>query len=103
VNISRCDVVFDPSNFIQGCAFALLRSGLDLGVGMAGAIALYGSDFSPMDCAKALVYFKGGDLATVPAAERSRLINAVRLLRISTFKPASIRSHSLSLATPQNI
>jgi hypothetical protein len=79
---------------------ALIRAGISLEAGMAGASALYGVNFAPMDCAKALVFFKGGDLATVPSADRDTLLKAVRSLRLS-INPAAIRSTSLSFANPR--
>jgi hypothetical protein len=75
---------------------ALLRVGQSLQAGMAGASALYGMSFSPMECAKALVYFKGGDLAMVPPADRTTLTNAVRALRLTSFAPAAVLSMSLA-------
>ena len=74
---------------------ALIRAGVTLDSGMAGAMALFGVSFPPMDCAKALVHFKGGDLATIPSADRDTLLKAVRSLRFSII-PAAIRSTSLS-------
>lgn len=74
---------------------ALIRAGVALEAGMAGAMALYGVNFPPMDCVKALVHFKGGDLATIPSADRATLLKAVRSLRFS-INPAAIRSTSLS-------
>jgi len=74
----------------------LLRAGQTLESGMSGAGALYGMSFSPMDCAKALVYFKGGDLALVPPADRTTLMNAVRALRMTSFAPAALLSKSLA-------
>jgi hypothetical protein len=53
-------------------------------------------NFSPMDCAKALVYFKGGDLAMVPPADRTTLIKAVQALRLTSFAPAPLLSSSLA-------
>ncbi len=75
---------------------ALLRSGQSLSAGMAGACALYGPNFSPMDCAKALVYFKGGDLASVPPADRKTLMDQVRALSLSSFPPVPLLSQSLT-------
>jgi hypothetical protein len=75
---------------------SLLRSGQNLDAGMSGARALYGMSFSPMDCAKALIFFKGGDLATVPPADRATLTNAVRSLRITSFSASAILSPSLA-------
>ena len=59
---------------------AMLRAGQRLRDGMNGAMTLFGIQFSPMDCAKALVYFKGGDLTSVPVRDRETLLRAVRLL-----------------------
>jgi hypothetical protein len=78
---------------------ALLRAGLSLASGMGGAAALFGADFSAMECAKALVHFKGGDLATVPPKDKETLLKAVRSLRY-TITPGVIRSQSLSLDFP---
>ncbi len=62
---------------------------------MNSAAALYGENFSAMECVKALVHFKGGDLATVSAADRETLLKAVRALRLK-LTPAPILSRSLS-------
>lgn len=74
---------------------ALLRVGQTLESGMGGAITLFGKNFPPMDCAKALVYFKGGDLATVSAADRETILKAVRDLSYP-FTPIPLLSRSLS-------
>ncbi|HEX9037630.1 MAG TPA: nucleotidyl transferase AbiEii/AbiGii toxin family protein [Ktedonobacterales bacterium] len=55
----------------------LLESGADLAGGLAGARVMYGSAFQPAECLKALVYFEGGDLDTLPAATRTALMGAV--------------------------
>ena len=59
---------------------AMLRRGENLAVGMGGAAALFGVSFAAAQCAKALVYFKGGDLDTVPAADKEPLLDQVRRL-----------------------
>lgn len=59
---------------------AMLRAGVDLERGMAGAMALFGVSFAPAECAKALVHFKGGDLARLAAEDRTILLQAVRAL-----------------------
>jgi hypothetical protein len=74
---------------------ALLRAGLSLESGMGGAVALFGANFSAMECAKALIHFKGGDLATVPSRDKETLLKAVRSLRYE-ITPGIIRSRSLS-------
>jgi len=57
---------------------ALLDAGLDLAGGLASARALFGPAFQPSESLKALVYFEGGDLHTLPAATRQTLIAAIR-------------------------
>lgn len=57
---------------------ALLDAGLELAGGLASARALFGLAFQPSESLKALVYFKGGDLHTLPEAVRQTLIAAAR-------------------------
>jgi hypothetical protein len=70
---------------------ALIESGTRLDRGLASAKALFGATFQPSESLKALVYFEGGDLATLPAAVKKGLILAaasVRALpRIDTLAP----------------
>ncbi len=77
----------------------LLGAGATLGHGLAGARALYGQAFQPAECLKALVYFQGGDLDTLPAETRTELIRAVaatgRLPEVATV------SHTLALRGPE--
>lgn len=56
---------------------ALLRSGMSLTTGLGGAATLFGTSFPPAESLKALVYFVGGDLATVDQADRTTLQTAV--------------------------
>jgi hypothetical protein len=44
---------------------ALLRNGIPLAAGLGGAATLFGPSFPPSESLKALVYFSGGDLATL--------------------------------------
>ena len=56
---------------------ALLRSGVALATGLGGAATLFGPNFQPAESLKALVYFSGGDLATLDAADRATLQTSV--------------------------
>jgi hypothetical protein len=56
---------------------AILRSGLALGHGLAAAEALFAPDLPPMVVLKALTYFEGGDLSSLPANVREDLSAAV--------------------------
>lgn len=74
---------------------AILRAGVALENGLAAAEALYAPDFQPSEAVRALTYFEGGDLASLPRTEREFLIQASgRLRRI----PAAVR-RTLSLST----
>jgi hypothetical protein len=80
---------------------ALLRAGVPLDAGMAGAMALYGGQFSPLECARALVYFKDRALALLPSADRTVLLDAVRGLHTinRSLHPAAILSPSLTASS----
>ncbi|MFN0163832.1 MAG: nucleotidyl transferase AbiEii/AbiGii toxin family protein [Burkholderiales bacterium] len=60
---------------------ALLRARTGLARGLGAACALFGPTFQPNEALKALVYFEGGDLADLDAADRRTLIAAVRKIR----------------------
>jgi hypothetical protein len=77
---------------------ALLGSGVHLDRGLAGARALYGLAFQPAECLKALVYFQGGDLETLPADTRSALISAAAA--VGHLPPVAIVSRVLALSAP---
>jgi nucleotidyltransferase AbiEii toxin of type IV toxin-antitoxin system len=57
---------------------AILAHGVDLSAALAAAGHIYGRAFNPQITLKALTYFADGDLATVPAAVRQRLGEAVK-------------------------
>ena len=57
---------------------AMLRSGVSLEKGMAGAVALYGKQFPPSESLKALTFFQGGDLQSLPQVDRDTLLQVVR-------------------------
>jgi len=75
---------------------AIVRSGVSLEEGMAGAMALFGPNFSPMECRKALVHFQGGDLASLQNSDRTTLLAAVRALPNKESLPLPLLSTSLS-------
>ena len=56
---------------------AILRSGLPLERGLAAAELLFAPDLPPMVVLKALTYFEGGDLSSLPADVRETLCAAV--------------------------
>lgn len=60
---------------------AMLMAGLALDHGLAAARALYGPAFQPNESLKALVFFEGGNLATLTAKEKETLITAAAAVR----------------------
>ncbi len=56
---------------------AILRSGVPLGHGLAAAETLFAPDLPPMVVLKALTYFEGGDLSSLPSDVRETLCAAV--------------------------
>jgi hypothetical protein len=60
---------------------ALLRAGVRLEAGLAAAAAMYFPAFQPSEAIKALTYFEGGDLASLPETERASLTRAVAGMR----------------------
>ncbi|NOS76636.1 MAG: nucleotidyl transferase AbiEii/AbiGii toxin family protein [Nitrospira sp.] len=77
---------------------ALLRAGVSLSHGLAGARALYGPAFQPSESLKALVYFEGGDLHRLTQEERELLIATASSVRALPL--VDIRSPALALSTP---
>jgi len=55
---------------------ALLGNGVSLARGLAAARSLFGPAFQPSESLKALVYFEGGDLDSLPETTRHLLIRA---------------------------
>ena len=60
---------------------AMVSAGVSLGKGLAAARQLYRPTFQPSESLKALVYFEGGDLDTLAAAEKQTLVQAVSAVR----------------------
>lgn len=60
---------------------AMLKHGVALDEGMAGASALFGKAFQPSESLKALVFFEGGDLDTLSADIRSLLVSSVKKVK----------------------
>jgi hypothetical protein len=76
---------------------SMLEHGGSLADGLAAARTLYGGAFQPTECLKALIYFHGGDLQSLPRVARARLTAAVSEVR--ELPKARRRSRSLSAAT----
>lgn len=61
--------------------FALIESGLSLADGLGCARAVYGPGFNPMLPLKALTFFEDGDLPSLPAHVKERLVQSVRAVK----------------------
>jgi hypothetical protein len=57
---------------------ALLQASVSLPLALAAARAIFGERFDPQSTLKALSFFGDGDLDTLEAAVRARLVDAVR-------------------------
>jgi hypothetical protein len=76
---------------------ALLRSGLSLSRGLAAAAALYPRMLNPLDAAKAVGWFKDGNLeAELPATTRAFLASAAAAVDPVTIRPMALLSKHLS-------
>jgi Nucleotidyl transferase AbiEii toxin, Type IV TA system len=60
---------------------AMIHAGNDLATGLAASRALYGLQFQPSECLKALTWFQGGDLVKLTALEKSGLIAAASAVK----------------------
>lgn len=76
---------------------ALLDAGADLPAGLASARTLYGETFQPAECLKALAYFEGGDLSSLPQGVRSTLISASTAVAVLPRVRRSSRKLALSI------
>jgi len=72
---------------------AILGSGLPLERGLAAAEALFAPGLPPMVVLKALTYFEGGDLSSLPAGVRDRLVAAAA--RVGDLPSVQRRSFTL--------
>jgi len=74
---------------------AILRSGLNLEEGLSAAAELFGNSIQPSEVVKALTYFEGGDLHTLPASDKTLLsVAASSIYRIPI---TGLASKSLSI------
>ena len=60
---------------------AMVEAGVPLEKGLAGAAQMYGPAFQPSESLKAMVYFDGGDLGSLPQRDREILILASQRVR----------------------
>ncbi len=74
---------------------AMMRAGRSLARGLAAARALFGKAFQPAAALKALVYFEGGDLASLSRADRNTLIDAASA--VGPLPIVQLRSKSLAI------
>lgn len=72
---------------------AMIKDGVRLSYGLAAARRLYGKNFQPSESLKALVYFEGGDLNSLPEAVKTTLVETVAEVR--DLPPIELKSHHL--------
>lgn len=59
----------------------LLENNVDLAKGISIARKMFGHEFQPSECLKALTYFKGGDLHLLSEQDRFRLVSSAASVR----------------------
>jgi hypothetical protein len=74
---------------------AMLRNGVSLEKGLAGAAALYGARFPPSESVRTMTYFQGGNLANLQKADRDILLSAAKNLQMSELPKVELLSESL--------
>jgi hypothetical protein len=74
---------------------AMLRAGVALSLGLAGARLLFGKAFQPSESLKALAYFRDGDLARLVRPERNTLIAAAAA--VGDLPTVFLRSRTLAI------
>lgn len=74
---------------------AMLRAGISLSRGLAGASILFGRSFQPAESLKALTWFKDGDLARLSRPHRAALIAAAAA--VGDLPVVALRSRTLSI------
>jgi hypothetical protein len=80
---------------------AMVRVGVSLEKGLAAAREMFGTNFQPSECLKAMVYFEGGDLHTLSSEVKKTMIEAVKTVR--RLPPAVLSSHELALPIDEQI
>jgi hypothetical protein len=75
---------------------ALLRNGASLEKGLAGAVTLYGQQFSPAESLKAMTYFQGGDLDQLSQANRDTLLFVAKKLPLGELPQIKLASRNLT-------
>jgi len=59
----------------------MLEAGASLADGLAAALAMFGPNFQPSECLRALVFFRDGDLGTLSEKEKLTLVTAATGVR----------------------
>lgn len=79
---------------------AMVRAGVRVDAGLAAAEKMFHPTFPPTESLKAMVYFRGGDMTRLSAADRTTLMEAARQV---TSLPQVVVSADLALAPTSHI
>lgn len=91
----------EPKDYVD--IAVLLENGLTLNQGIAAAMALFGSSLNPFDTAKAVAWFKDGDLDRKLSALTKACLKRASEGFDPQVKPAPILSRSLAPTAPRTI
>ncbi|MDR3333122.1 MAG: nucleotidyl transferase AbiEii/AbiGii toxin family protein [Synergistaceae bacterium] len=75
---------------------AMLKNGMSLEKGLAGALTLYGKQFPPSESLKAMTYFHGGDLQKLSQPDKETLLLASRTLSVRELPQVKLLSKDLT-------
>lgn len=76
----------------------MIDAGMSVGRGVATARQMFGPQFEPIECLKAMVCFEGGDLSTLARDYRQKLIGAI--MSTTELPDVSIKSAALTDLAP---
>jgi hypothetical protein len=90
----------EPKDFTD--IAAMCRAGVGMAEGMGAAKAMFGRDFDPLVCSRALTWFGDEDLDPLSDADKATLVEAVNSLDLKRLPRVKRVSKKLSLPdTPQ--
>lgn len=73
----------------------MLGAGMDLARGLGGVVALFGTSLPPMEIARTLVWFEGGDLAILPDEVKETLVRTTQQLDMTKVCPLPVLARTL--------
>lgn len=73
----------------------MLGAGMDLARGLGGVLTLFGASLPPMEIARTLAWFEGGDLGSLPDEVKAVLVRATQQLDMAKVRPLPVLARTL--------